>query len=173
MSEIFDKNPEVRRRVLLNREIRQVPLDWQHPQNEDGSYIPLTEYTRLEDIWYSGRTEEEAREVYEEDKNAMMPDFSEIPQEKMGICAYENFTEGIPISPVFLNTPEGRFALAKYCSENASITDRVECLGVKEKKAGLVDWVNTLFGDELYALDIKSGRIDILAPSPPDLEQSK
>lgn len=165
MSEnIFDKHPEIRPHVFLNREIRRVPLDWKHPQNEDGSYIPLTEYTRFEDIWYSGRTEEEAQRKYEEGKQHMMPDFSEVPEEKMGICAYESFTEGTPISPVFPSAPEGRFALAKYCSENASIADRVDLLGVKEKKAGLVDWVNTLFSDLPHTLDIQSGKIDILAP---------
>jgi len=59
--DIFGKDPEVRPRVWLNREIRRVPLDWQHPQNEDGSSIPLTEYTRFEDIWYPSRTKEDAR----------------------------------------------------------------------------------------------------------------
>lgn len=174
MSEnIFDKHPEIRPSVFLNREIRRVPPDWKHPIDGEGNYLHLTEYFKFEDMWYIGRTEEEALADYEIDKTRMMPDFSEIPEEKMGICAYENFTEGTPISPVFPSTPEGRFALAKYCSENASITDRVNFLGVKERKASLVDWANTLFSDEPYKLDIESGRIDIFAPSPPDVEQSK
>ena len=158
---IFKNNPEFRAIVSLNREVRRVPLDWQHPKDADGNYLRIEEYFKFEDRWYINISEEEARVIFEEEKKHMMPDFSGIPADKMGVCAYESFTEGTPISPVFPDTPEGRFLMVKYCAENASITDQISFLGVKKQKADVVTWTNALFSEVPYALDINSGKIEL------------
>src|SRR3990167_10363366 len=82
---------------ISNRGLRQIPLNWEHPRDERGSYIPLQDrelaYTEeeieegLADGWLKSRQEAE---------DMLMPDFSNVPQEQMGICAYETTSEGTP-----------------------------------------------------------------------------
>jgi len=32
------------RRVIMGREIRHVPENWEHPKDENGNYIPIEEW---------------------------------------------------------------------------------------------------------------------------------
>src|SRR4051794_4231525 len=94
-------------RLFVNREIRRVPLDWEHPKDERGWPIPLYPYPspdEFQELLADSVTLDELASDY-------MPDFSSVPEEQLGICAYETTSEGCPISPVFPDTPEGRWAL--------------------------------------------------------------
>ena len=91
---------------IINREIRRVPLDWEHPRDERGEPIPL--YSRgsltpelVQELLAEGDSLERIESQY-------MPDFSAVPEQELGLQAYETTSEGLPISPVFPNTPEGR-----------------------------------------------------------------
>jgi hypothetical protein len=84
-------------RVIINRELRRVPLDWQHPRYESGQFIPLFDrhyYTQaeLEELLKEGKTLEEI-------EADLMPDFSHVPQEQLGLCVYETTSEGTPCRP--------------------------------------------------------------------------
>ena len=43
-----------------------------------------------------------------------MPDFSDVPEDQMGVCMYETTSEGCPISPVFKDPDE----LAHWLADN-------------------------------------------------------
>jgi len=112
---------EERMVVTSNRVVRRVPLLWQHPIGDNGQYIPLSDSALFseEDLYTEGKDMELC--VTGEQ---FMPDFTEVPDNEMGICAYEEVSEGTPISPVFPDTPEGRIALGKYCAQNTRILNR-------------------------------------------------
>ena len=149
-----EQNPELDKRketrFMVNREVRYVPLHWEHPKDKEGQYIPLMNRAHPYD-------KEEIAELIaeghsrEEIESSFMPDFSQIPEEKLGISAYETTTEGTPISPVFPNTPEGRFELVKYCTENSSTFG--------DHKTGEEAWSAILFGRGA-AFDPKERRIE-------------
>ena len=115
-----------------------MPLTWQHPVDARGDYLPLDDRRRF--------TEETIAEVLEADptltrealERSYTPDFSAVPPEQLGIQAYEITTEGTPISPVFPDTPRGRYELVAYCARNASI--------FADHAAGPDDWCALLFG---------------------------
>ena len=65
----------------MSRQVRRVPLDYQHPKNEDGRHVPLVE------------NDDDARPSSER-----MPEPD--PNAKLGWCMYETCSEGTPISPV-------------------------------------------------------------------------
>lgn len=148
------KSEEVRYFARIGKGIRRVPLNWQHPRDpKDGTgYRPLLSRDdfeeqledALDDGWAKSRQEFETH---------CMPDFSGVPQEQMGICAYESTTEGTPISPVYPDTPEGRFQMAKFCAENKTV--------FAHQKADIEAWAAILFGDDVAHLDIESGRVEI------------
>jgi hypothetical protein len=119
------KTFEVTKRLLFlaNREMRRVPLDWQHPLDESGCPIPLL-----------ARDPDTVDEV-----DYQTPDFSDVPAEQMGICAYETTTEGTTISPVYPDTPAGRFALGRFCANNATI--------FADQTADVASWCRIIFGD--------------------------
>src|SRR5579871_5510657 len=100
--------------IAPNREVRAVPLSWQHPVDATGEPIPLqsrdSRYTEREmaDLIAEGRTREEIEAEF-------MPDFSGVPAEQMGVAVYETTSEGTPLTPVFPNTREGLFQLLQYC----------------------------------------------------------
>ena len=151
-------NKEVRLLAFSNRETRQVPLDWHHPvdPNDGSGFKPLLPRERLTDENYEEYLEDDPTLTREEFESWFMPDFSKIPPEKMGISAYESTTEGTPISPVFPNTPEGKFELAKYCMENATT--------VASHKSGIEAWCAILYGEGLASVDMKSGRVEMSLP---------
>lgn len=137
--------------AIVNRETRFVPLKWEHPKDESGKYKPLmsrdsayTEEEGLADGWISSR---------EELETSYMPDFSSIPEEEMGICAYESTTEGTPISPVHPDTPQGRFEIARHCAENYTV--------LASQKGDIETWAAILYGKNIALVDLQSGRVEI------------
>jgi hypothetical protein len=136
-------------RFIVNREIRRVPLDWQHPRLENGQYIPLFpagSYSESEiySLLGEGKTLQEIA-------SWQMPDFSNVPAEQLGLCVYETTSEGLPISPVFPNTPEGRWALVHYCAQFATV--------FANRKVNAEAWAELLFGDSLAVVDSETGRV--------------
>jgi hypothetical protein len=105
--------------IAANRELRRVPLDWRHPTDEAGEYLPLENRdrmgleTELEELLAEGRTHEELEAFY-------MPDFSGVPDERMGVAVYETTSEGTPTTPVFPATREGLYQLLGYCAANCA-----------------------------------------------------
>jgi hypothetical protein len=69
---------------------------------------------------------------------------------KLGICMYEEVTEGTPISPVYTDTPEGRQAMADYLTDNPRGISR----GMTAD-----DWL-AVIGGYLTAIDIHTGKIE-------------
>jgi hypothetical protein len=134
-------------RFIVNREIRRVPLDWEHPRDERGAYIPLHECPdpeELDELRGQGLTRDEFTENF-------MPDFSQVPERELGLQAYETTSEGLPISPVFPNTPEGRWALVHYCSQFATV--------FADRRLNPEAWAELLFGDSLAVVDAETGRV--------------
>src|SRR5215213_3463065 len=123
--------------MLVNREIRTVPLDWQHPTDTSGQPIPLLSLEQadtpeeLQELLAEGQSLEEITSRY-------MPDFSMVPDGQPGICVYETTTEGTPLTPVFPNTPEGRWALVHYCATRVSV--------FADRRANAEAWAELLFG---------------------------
>jgi hypothetical protein len=143
--------------ALINREIRRVPLDWQHPKYESGQLIPLFRHD-----YYSQEeraTMVKAGQTLQEIASQCMPDFSHLPEEQLGLCVYETTSEGLPVSPVFVNTPEGRWALVTYCAQ------RVAAFGYHQMMAA-AEWAEFLFGDSLAAVDLETGRIEFTKETP-------
>jgi hypothetical protein len=135
--------------AFINRELRAVPLTWEHPRDERGAFDPL--FKR------SGLTEADIAEDLAEGKSraaiegAYMPDFSHVPPEQMGIQAYETTSEGTPISPVFPDSPEGRYQLVAYCADHETV--------FAGATASEREWAHVLFGGELAAVDLHTGTI--------------
>ena len=67
-----------------------------------------------------------------------MPDFSAVPADRLGLCVYETTTEGTPMTPVFVDTPEGRWALVHYCATNVST--------FADHRTSAQAWAEVLFG---------------------------
>ncbi len=136
--------------AIINREIRRVPLDWQHPTDERGEPIPL----QSRDHWYS---DAELEELYaeghslEEIESWHMPDFSAVPEDQLGLCVYETTTEGTPMTPVFVDTPEGRWALVHYCANNVSV--------FADRMTNAEAWAELLFGSRA-TLNLATGRLE-------------
>jgi hypothetical protein len=82
-------------RVIASREIRLVPLTWQHPLDAYGEATPLLP--------------------------EQMPDISHLPDAKIGMAVYETTTEGTPCTPTFPRTAEGLNALIDYCAAHVSL----------------------------------------------------
>jgi len=92
----------------MGREVRQVPADWQHPQEwykGELSFKPLLCRSIL-NYW------SEADEEPKPEDDAMMPAWT--TEEATHYQMYENTSEGTPISPV-LATPE---ELARWLTDN-------------------------------------------------------
>lgn len=149
---------QVERKVsfISNRGLRQVPLNWEHPKDERGRFKPLFDHSHFsEDLLeeYNEDMPEGEKYTGEQILGWHMPDFSDVPQERMGICAYEDTSEGTPISPVFPNTPEGRFQIAKYCAENQTV--------FASQTADIETWAAMLFGRNTALVDMETGRVEI------------
>jgi hypothetical protein len=130
---------------IANREVREVPRGWKHPQDRDDRYKPLLP---RDSEW---RTEEGRRDLRESGfpipgEDAFMPDPGALAE----IAAYETTTEGTPISPAFPNTPEGKLALVNWCAENACT--------FADHRADAEAWAAILFGEAAAAVD-GSGRV--------------
>ncbi len=127
----------------MGREIREVPKNWNHPKDENKTYIPLIgrpfkkELARFNEhkkkwdegfmesftergVWVSNN--EYASKSYEQwdgekpAKKDYMPEWPEA--DKTHIQLYESTTEGTPISPVFSKKNFEKLCeyAAKHCS---------------------------------------------------------
>ena len=104
----------------MGREIRRVPLDWEHPRDDEGNYISMydQDYESAMDEWladlqsWSDGTHEAlidkpnlkdkidfcGRNGSPPDKEYYRPKFESDP---IGYQVYQNISKGTPISPVF------------------------------------------------------------------------
>ena len=93
---VEQEQPKREAMFVSNRTLCRVPLSWEHPKDKNGGHIPL--YDRNQ---YPHFMEEEIQEMLEDGtlssreelNNWFAPDFSNVPSEEMGICAYEETTE--------------------------------------------------------------------------------
>jgi hypothetical protein len=131
----------------MGRELRRVPLDYEHPTDREGRDLHpmfdevysdvLAEYEREKALWEKGEHEDQregglavsgARRTATgtwEDWAGDPPDPAYYRQEswegrELGIQLWENTTEGTPLSPVFADTDVGLRALAAWAAENAT-----------------------------------------------------
>lgn len=93
----------------MGREIRQVPMDWQHPKDDRG-YIPMHNKD-----WKTAVEEWEANGCNYEDA----PDLARYrpvwgEDVKLGFCLYETVSEGKPVSPIFATKDE----VIAWCREH-------------------------------------------------------
>lgn len=119
----------------MGREVRRVPLDWEHPL-DDGEHIPLLtadhaqallEWEEAKAQWKRGfvsdyhggwKLRDNAGGSFTDwagsrpKPGEYMPAFA--PGTAIGFCMYETCSEGTPISPVFA-TPE---LLAQWLADN-------------------------------------------------------
>lgn len=125
----------------MGREIRRVPADWVHPEDDDGRFIPLSdgfdkdlaEWNEGNDKWRAGLTSDyrggwksNADSVADGCKSyadyaggqpkseEYMPDWPD--EQRTHLMMYETTSEGTPISPAF-ETPE---KLARWLADNGA-----------------------------------------------------
>lgn len=117
----------------MGREVRRVPANWQHPKDDGGRYVPLSDgyAARLHDWkedaakWSRGEFpdyagEESRRLSFEEwegpppDASEFMPDWPE--SERTHYMMYEDTSEGTPISPAFGTAEE----LARWLADTGA-----------------------------------------------------
>ena len=101
----------------MSREVRRVPLDWQHPRDERGHYVPMFDTAYEDDLaeWIEGRRKWDAGEdsdraryggTWEEwsgsapTPETYRPSWTE-DNPPVGYQVYESVSEGTPVSPVF------------------------------------------------------------------------
>ena len=103
-----------------HREVRPVPLDWQHPEEpgtySDGSprYRPLhSRASYLRHLEYNADCQLD--ELLDIDPADYMPEMREGTP--YGYQLYETVTEGTPVSPVFPSLQE----LAAWCEDGATV----------------------------------------------------
>ncbi|MDB5161457.1 MAG: hypothetical protein JWO96_837 [Candidatus Saccharibacteria bacterium] len=120
--------------------IRRVPLNWKHPKDSNGYHIPLYDSREAGGYTISELEEEiEAAHITSDYfAERYMPAFGDVPEEEMGICLYDTVVEGVPLTPVYPDTPQGCKDLASYASEYvATVSDHT----------GAQYWEERLFGD--------------------------
>jgi len=98
----------------MSREIRKVAVDWKHPKDDQGNYVPCFEYFPYEDEISEG-----LRDGWLDDEPpnygcCVMPSWSD--SERSHYQMYETTSEGTPIGPV-LESPE---AVAHWCVDNSA-----------------------------------------------------
>ena len=103
----------------MSREVRRVPMDWQHPMEWRRQWDPNRASVRMmlvprplygrDMLRYFDETEDERPA-----ESDVMPDFSGIDPDLLGYCMYETTSEGTPISPV-MASPE---SLARWLADN-------------------------------------------------------
>lgn len=129
--------------VLPTRKVRRVPFGWKHPQVGD-MYLPLLPAEWLDEEawaeWGQDHPDPSPTELLEFESR-YMPDFQGVPDALMGLAVYETTTEGTPVTPIFPDTPEGRFGLVDYCRR------RVPVFG-DQLSDSLEEWCRLLFGPE-------------------------
>lgn len=97
----------------MGREVRKVPVDWQHPKDADGNFIP----THKRFPYDQDEIEQGLRDGWlNDDKEnygiVVMPEWPH--EQRTHFQMYETCSEGTPISPV-MDTPEN---LARWLTDN-------------------------------------------------------
>jgi len=121
--------------VMMGREIRRVPIGWEHPKERKFDYFKracretyhplhdepyrqaIDEWIKNYHAWNDGTHEDFAGwgaqyPNYWEwgggppDPEYYRPEWTEEQQASMGFCMYENVSEGTPVSPVFATKEE-------------------------------------------------------------------
>ncbi len=126
--------------MLLSREVRRVPLDYEPPQDERGHPRPvfdrfygdaLAEWEAGKRRWDTGEDPDRRARNYsweewvgeKPDPDFYLPGVAWPEGAVIGIRMYETVTEGTPISRAYPDTEEGRTAMAaELASANTSIT---------------------------------------------------
>lgn len=126
----------------MGREVRKVPADWQHPRNDRGRYIPLSDryeedlrewkegyekwniglvwdfgkkvwIPKSDNTWHQGEYWEYAGDPPHEEDYMLVG----VPEEeRTHLMMYEDTSEGTPISPAF-ETPE---QLARWLADTGA-----------------------------------------------------
>lgn len=117
----------------MSREVRRVPLTYQHPtewvQRYDRHTRKLGPVIAFKPLFKHESYAESVRDHQQEVKNYgeveagptpnpedYMPDFTDTPEDNLGWCMYETTSEGTPISPVL----KDQDALAHWLAENGA-----------------------------------------------------
>jgi hypothetical protein len=154
--------------MMLSRKVRRVPMDWQHPTDERGDFVPLLgrDWATEAEQWDREKAEWDRGEYpYYADEASKAMTFEAwdgprpVPEDYMpvfpadaelGICMYEDVTEGTPISPVYPDSEQGRSDMAEYLAAHpAGISDGMTA----------DDWL-AVIGGYLVTKDIHTGKID-------------
>lgn len=100
----------------MGREVRMVPVDWEHPQDERGKYKPLYDgYGKAVERFAKDIESMGLMEALEEnDGGPRYSDYMHPEGERTHYMMYEDTSEGTPISPAFA-TPE---ELAQWLADN-------------------------------------------------------
>lgn len=119
----------------MSREARRVPVDWEHPKDRRGHFLPMHEtmpdYTEAEieeglrDGWLDACPPYYGLNV--------MPDWPD--EQRTHLQMYETTTEGTPISPV-METPE---KLARWLADNYATS-------FANRTASYEEWLNVCKG---------------------------
>jgi hypothetical protein len=138
----------------MNREYRRVPLDWQHPKDARGNYVPLLSGDLAQILarwdahaakWDAGLSEDVHRDnvfvpiapeyqsfsyaEYAGDRpeaSSYMPQWS--PEVATGYQQYETVTEGTPVSPVFATDRLLAKWMMKEYGDDFTFEDRLESI---------------------------------------------
>lgn len=148
----MEQVPKVEMLFSVTRELRMVPLNWRHPKDANNNFIPLMDrknYPYYPESDIQAGLEEGWLQSREELESMFAPDFSSIPPEEMGICAYQSTNEGTPISPVFPDTTEGRLKLIQYVVDNEYVFGEI--------KADGETWAMILFGNAQGLVNPENG----------------
>ena len=122
----------------MGREIRRVPMDWEHPKNERGHYQPMYDQTYKEasEKWVKDMLEHQALpdDEYPKTEYPYYWDYDGNPpdaeyyrhrewtdEEAVGYQIYETVSEGTPTSPIFANLDDMvKWLIGEGYSESAA-----------------------------------------------------
>ena len=145
----------------MGRELRRVPANWEHPKDNNGSYIPMfneyygdvfKKWIEENELWQKGSHPDLLRDPSLKEKYPFYPMWEECPSpeyyqskkfnedELTHIQLYETTSEGKPISPVFYKDDFEK--LCEYASEN--------CTTFAYFKATKEEWMKMLSNDFVY-----------------------
>lgn len=129
----------------MGREIRRVPLGWEHPRDERGNYVPMfdedfesvaNEWVVNFRLWENGTHKDlikypEYKETYPYYWQYDSPPTEEEYRPKFEtepICyqVYEDVSEGTPVSPVFKTQSDMKNWLIKQGHSEKAATDFIE-----------------------------------------------
>ena len=102
----------------MGREIRRVPLDWEHPTDISGRHIPIFD-TYIGDV-NAEEWEAETEAPFSETDRACYRQRKWETDEATAFQIYENVSEGTPVSPIFQDEREMRsWLMSRGYSEKA------------------------------------------------------